>query len=51
MTKRSVTLSLDGNVYSKYKFYCQQNAIALSRSIEIFMEEQTKNFEEEKKNL
>jgi hypothetical protein len=51
MKKRNVTLSLDRNVYSKYKFYCQQNAIALSRSIEIFMEEQTKNFEEEKKSL
>lgn len=40
MAKISVTLSLDANVYKKYREYCQQNAIALSRSVEMFMEDQ-----------
>jgi hypothetical protein len=38
MAKINVTLSLDENIYRKYQEYCQKNAIALSRSIEIFME-------------
>ena len=40
MAKISVTLSLDANVYKKYREYCLQNAIALSRSVEMFMEDQ-----------
>ena len=39
MVQRNVTLSLDKEVYESYKEFCQKNAIALSRSIEVFMEE------------
>lgn len=42
MTKKNVTLSLDEEVYEKYKAHCEKKAIALSRSIEVFMEEKTK---------
>ena len=39
MTKKNVTLSLDEEIYEKYKKYCARNAVALSRSIELFMQE------------
>lgn len=36
---KNVTLSLDEETYDDYKDFCKKNAIALSRSIEVFMEE------------
>ena len=44
MVQKNVTLSLDKELYKNYKEFCQKNAIALSRSIEVFME---KRMEEE----
>jgi len=38
MPQINVTLSIDKDVYEKYREYCKENAIALSRSIEKFME-------------
>jgi len=46
MVQKNVTLSLDEETYEDYKDFCKKNAIALSRSIEVFMEEKMK---EEKK--
>ena len=46
MTQKNVTLSLDENIYNNYKEFCKKNEIALSRSIEVFME--TKSKKEEK---
>ncbi|MFH1133076.1 MAG: hypothetical protein V1735_01155 [Nanoarchaeota archaeon] len=45
MGQRNVTLSLDEDTYEKYKEFCRKNAVALSRSIEVFMEEKTKKGE------
>ena len=45
MAQKNVTLSLDGNIYDKYREFCKKNAIALSRSIEVFMEEKIKKEE------
>ncbi len=42
MVRKNVTLSIDEEVYEKYKQYCDDNAIALSKSIEIIMKEQIK---------
>lgn len=42
MSQKNVTLSLDEDTYEKYKEFCKKNAVALSRSIEVFMEEKTK---------
>lgn len=39
MTQKNVTLSLNEKIYDEYKNYCKKKGIALSRSIEIFMEE------------
>ena len=45
MGQKNVTLSLDDDVYVKYKEYCKKNAVALSRSIEVFMEDKVKKEE------
>ncbi len=42
MAQKNATLSLDEDVYESYKEFCKKNAIALSRSIEVFMEEKIK---------
>ncbi len=43
MVKKNVTVSLDEEIYEEYKRYCQTNGVALSRSIEIFMENKMKD--------
>ncbi len=43
MAQKNVTLSLDDDTYEKYKEFCRRKAIALSRSIEVFMERKMKN--------
>ena len=48
MGQKNVTLSIDEEIYLKYKEYCKRNAIALSRSIEKFMKEQ---IEKEEKGI
>ena len=45
MTQKNVTLSLDEDTYEKYRDFCKKNAVALSRSIEVFMEEKIKKEE------
>jgi len=42
MQQKNVTLSLDDQIYEDYKNYCKNKGIALSRSVEIFMETKTK---------
>ena len=42
MTQKNVTLSLDEDIYEEYRDFCKKNAVALSRSIEVFMEEKIK---------
>lgn len=38
MVQKNVTLSLDKDIYAQYKQYCKKNAVALSKSVELFME-------------
>ncbi|HIH54974.1 TPA: hypothetical protein HA293_04295 [Candidatus Woesearchaeota archaeon] len=42
MSQKNVTLSLDEDTYEEYREFCKKNAIALSRSIEMFMEDKIK---------
>lgn len=37
MMKKKVTLSLDVNIYNSFKKYCEENAIMLSKRIELEM--------------
>ncbi len=35
--KRKVTLSIDSKVYGGFQKYCEENAVMLSKKIELFM--------------
>lgn len=43
MTQINVTLSLSENIYKKYQKFCEENAVALSKSVENFMSEKINN--------
>jgi len=49
MVKKKVTLSLESETYSDFQKYCEENAIMLSRKIEIWMEEFLEKQKGEKK--
>ena len=35
--KKKVTLSIDSEVYDRFRKYCEENAIMLSKKVELFM--------------
>ena len=37
--KKKVTLSINSEIYEEFQKYCEENAIMLSRKIEIWMED------------
>jgi len=43
MPKRKVTLSIDSDIYKSFQKYCEENAIMLSKKVEIFMKTEIKN--------
>lgn len=48
MGQKNVTLSVNEKIYEDYREFCKKNAIALSRSIEVFMEDKMKKKEQKK---
>ena len=40
MVKKKVTLSIDSATYKKFKEYCEENAIMLSKKVELFMKKE-----------
>jgi len=48
MGQKNVTLSVNEKTYEDYREFCKKNAVALSRSIEVFMEEKMKKEGEKK---
>ena len=38
--KKKVTLSVTSQIYDAYKKYCEENAILLSKKIELFMKKE-----------
>jgi len=52
MAKKKVTLSLEDSVYSDFQKYCEENAIMLSKKIEIFIKDflDEKNHKSKTKN-
>ncbi len=40
--KKKVTLSIDSQIYDKYRDYCEENAIMLSKKIELYMKKELK---------
>lgn len=43
LAKKKVTLSIDSHVYNTYRKHCEENAILLSKKIELFMKKELKN--------
>ena len=39
-SKQKVTLSIDSEVYKKFQNHCEENAIMLSKKIELFMKKE-----------
>ena len=48
--KQKVTLSIDSEVYKLFRDYCEENAIMLSRKIEIWMDSAVKENKRGKKD-
>jgi len=42
MAKKKVTLSIDSKTYDEFRKYCEENAVMLSKRIELFMKEMLK---------
>jgi len=43
MTNRRMTLSVDTEVYEKYKEYCEERGLIISKQIENIMRDELKN--------
>src|SRR3989344_2119884 len=37
MKKKKITLSIDSKVYASFQEYCEENAVLLSKRVELFM--------------
>ena len=46
--KQKVTLSIDSDTYQKFQKYCEENAIMLSKKIELFMKKELEETKEAK---
>ncbi|MEA2037313.1 MAG: hypothetical protein U9O94_07415 [Nanoarchaeota archaeon] len=44
--KKKVTLSIEAEVYDRYRQHCEDNAIMLSKKIELFMKKELESDEE-----
>jgi len=47
--KKKVTLSVDSNTYDQFQKFCEDNAIMLSKKIEIFMRDFLEESKEKKR--
>ena len=47
MPNKKVTLSIDTDTYDKFKKHCEENAIMLSKKIELYMKKQLEEAAEE----
>jgi len=43
VAKKNVTLRIDSEIYDVYRDYCKENAVMLSRKVEIFMKKELEN--------
>lgn len=48
--KKKVTISLDSKIYDKFREYCDENAIMLSKKIELWLKEFLEQNKEQKQN-
>ena len=45
MARKNVTLKVDASLYEKFRRYCKEKGLIISRQFEIFMENQLKKEE------
>jgi len=43
MANKRITLSVDAEIYEKYREYCEKKGLIISKQIENFMREELKN--------
>jgi len=43
LAKKKVTLSIDSAIYDAYRKHCEENAIMLSKKVEIYMKKELEN--------
>ena len=47
-TKKRVTLSINSEIYDKYREYCEEQGIILSKQVEKFIKDKLEEIENEK---
>ena len=47
--KQKVTLSIEGEIYTKYRDYCEENAFMLSKKVELFMKNELEDNKSKKR--
>ena len=47
MPKKRITLSVDSRIYNKYRDYCQEKGIILSKQVEFFLKKELKKIKDE----
>ena len=47
--RKKVTLSIDAKTYDEFRKFCEENAIMLSKKIELFMKKELEKSKEEYK--
>jgi len=47
MANKRITLSVDAEIYEKYREYCEKKGLIISKQIENFMREELKNIKSE----
>ena len=45
-TKKRITLSVDSKTYDKYRDYCEEKGIILSKQVELFIKKELEALEE-----
>ncbi|MBU2406363.1 MAG: type II toxin-antitoxin system CcdA family antitoxin [Nanoarchaeota archaeon] len=47
MPKKRITLSVDSRIYNKYRDYCQEKGIILSKKVEFFLKKELEKIKDE----
>ncbi|MBU1246345.1 MAG: hypothetical protein KKH88_02860 [Nanoarchaeota archaeon] len=47
MPKKRITLSVDSRIYNKYRDYCQEKGIILSKQVEFFLKKELEKIKDE----
>jgi len=48
MPKKRITLSVDSRIYNRYREYCQEKGIIISKQVEFFLKQELEKIKDEK---